>query len=218
MLPVTPGEQTSNNIFGILGSISDRLKHFGRFCMQNKRTINKLISAKNTDPELNKLVTQVPSIVDFENKKAYFKREMTKLNQENRQHQIRLSIKRPEIFHDAYRQLNHLSAKELRGRLSVSFAGEQGIDAGGVSRDFFANLSKSMFKVEYSLFKKADNGVSYCCNEQSDINPDHLAFFKFIGRMVGKAVCDKQLLDCYFTKSVYKCMLGQALCFDDLFD
>jgi len=75
-----------------------------------------------------------------------------------------------------------------------------------------------MFKVEYSLFKKADNGVSYCCNEQSDINPDHLAFFKFIGRMVGKAVCDKQLLDCYFTKSVYKCMLGQALCFDDLYD
>lgn len=125
-MPVTPGEQTgtSSNIFGILGGISDRLKHFGRFCMQNKRTINKLISAKNTDPELSKLVAQVPSIVDFENKKAYFKREMTKLNQEHRQNTIRLSIKRTEIFHDAYRQLNHLTAKELRGKLNVGYAGE----------------------------------------------------------------------------------------------
>jgi hypothetical protein len=80
MVPVTPGEQSSNNIFGITGGISDRLKHFGRFCLYNKRIINKLISAKHTDAELNKLVAQVPILIDFENKKAYFKKEMTKLN------------------------------------------------------------------------------------------------------------------------------------------
>jgi len=59
-----------------MGIISDRLKNFGRFCMQNKRIINKLISVKNSDTELNKLVAHVPILIDFENKKAYFKKEM----------------------------------------------------------------------------------------------------------------------------------------------
>ena len=40
---------------------------------------------------------------------------------------------------------------------------------------------------------------------------DHLDFFKFVGRMVGKALFDAQSLDAYFTRSFYKHMLGQRL-------
>jgi E3 ubiquitin-protein ligase HUWE1 len=38
----------------------------------------------------------------------------------------------------------------------------------------------------------------------SSVNPDHLSFFKFVGRVIGKAVYDGRLLDAYFTRSFYK--------------
>jgi len=45
-------------------------------------------------------------------------------------------------------------------------------------------------------------------SKASHWNPDHIQFFKFVGRFVGKAIYDSQLLDAYFTRSFYKHMLG----------
>jgi len=42
--------------------------------------------------------------------------------------------------------------------------------------------------------------------------------FKFVGRIIGKALNDGQLLDCYFVKALYKMMLGQSLELSDLQD
>ena len=50
------------------------------------------------------------------------------------------------------------------------------------------------------------------------MNPDHLNFFKFIGRVIGKAVFDDLLLECYFSKPLYKMMVGEQLQFEDLTD
>ena len=107
---------------------------------------------------------------------------------------------------------------ELRGKTKVQFEGEPGIDATGVTRDFWIELSKAMFNPDYSLFNLTSNGVSYYANSQSYINPDHLNFFKFVGRMVGKAIFDGQLLECFFARSLYKMMIGEELLFEDLSD
>lgn len=115
---------------------------------------------------------------------------------------------RKNIFTEAYSQLGHKNAKELLGPLHIDFAGERGVDAGGLTRDFFIELSKDMFNLKYGLFTLTSNGVSYHPNSQSYINADHLNFFKFIGRMIGKALFDGQLLECYFSKPLYKMMVG----------
>jgi len=41
--------------------------------------------------------------------------------------------------------MNHLNANELKGRVTVEFTGERGQDVGGLTRDFFIELSKEMF-------------------------------------------------------------------------
>ena len=99
----------------------------------------------------------------------------------------------------------------MRGRTSFVFEGEEGQDAGGLTRDFWTEISKAMFNPDYSLFTLTSNGVSYYANSASYINPDHLAFFKFVGRMVGKAIFDGQLLECYFARSLYKMMISEEL-------
>jgi len=55
-------------------------------------------------------------------------------------------------------------------------------------------------------------------NPRSHVQPDHIRYFKFVGRIIGKALIDGHLLECYFVKSMYKVMIGQKLTFRDLED
>ena len=52
-------------------------------------------------------------------------------------------------------------------------------------------------------------GATFQPNSHSDINPDHLSYFRFAGRMMGLAVYHRQLLSVYFTRSFYKHILGE---------
>ena len=53
-------------------------------------------------------------------------------------------------------------------------------------------------------------------NPKSYIQTDHIRYFKFIGRVIGKALFEGCLLECYFVRSIYKMLIGQKLNFKDL--
>jgi E3 ubiquitin-protein ligase HUWE1 len=89
------------------------------------------------------------------------------------------------------------------------------MDAGGVTREWYTILSKEMFNINYALFNTTYSNV-FQPNQQSYINPDHLAYFKFIGRILGKAICDQIQLDVHFTRSFYKHILNQVIVYSDL--
>ena len=163
------------------------------------------------------LAKHMPNVLNFENKRVYFRKELELKAGGRHQHRQRLHlhIKRSNIFPEAYAQLGHKSVNELLGALHVDFTGERGADAGGLTRDFFIELSRAMFNPNYSLFNLTSNGVTYYPNSQSYVNPDHLNFFKFIGRMIGKALFDGHLLECYFSKPLYKMMVGLDITFED---
>ena len=97
----------------------------------------------------------------------------------------------------------------------MEFSGERGQDVGGLTRDFFIDLSREMFNQNFGLFKHSDNGSSYMPNPKSYVQGDHLSFFKFIGRVIGKALLENCNLECYFVRSMYKMMIGQKLNFKD---
>lgn len=50
---------------------------------------------------------------------------------------LRINVRREHVFEDSFHQLRHRSPEELRCKLSVQFTGEEGIDAGGVSREWY---------------------------------------------------------------------------------
>jgi E3 ubiquitin-protein ligase HUWE1 len=50
------------------------------------------------------------------------------------------------------------------------------------------------------------------------VDPEYQKHFKFIGRIVGKAIYEQQLLDCYFVKAFYKIILGMSLTYHDVED
>ena len=56
-------------------------------------------------------------------------------------------MKRSDVFTTSF-QLLFKRPEELKGRLVVHFDGEEAIDAGGVSREWFLILSREIFNPE----------------------------------------------------------------------
>jgi len=155
-------------------------------------------------------VPQLRTHLIFENKRKYFFSQLKKIQQDRgrRMGGAHLNLRREHVFEDSYHQLRMRNAEEMRGRLQVNFHGEEGIDAGGLTREWYLVLSKAICNANYALFTAAADGATFQPNPHSKINPDHLDYFKFVGRVVGKAICDEQLMDVHFTRSFYKHVLG----------
>lgn len=80
-------------------------------------------------------------------------------------------------------------------------------------------MAREIFNPNLALFVSVpEGGTTFQPNPnsivQNDTGVSHLEFFKFVGRVVGKALYDGQLMDAYFTRSFYKHMLGQPLTYE----
>mmetsp|Transcript_747 Transcript_747/g.1813 ORF Transcript_747/g.1813 Transcript_747/m.1813 type:complete len:4405 (+) Transcript_747:307-13521(+) len=185
------------------------------FVEANKVLLNALVRNNSSLLEKGlKTLIQLPKcrmLLDFDVKRHWFKLQVRRLRQQaNRRYgSIRLQIRRDYVFEDAYLQLSPRNAEEMRGRLHITFRNEQGVDAGGLSREFYGILAKEIFNPNYALFTSTEDGCTFQPNPNSSVNPDHLSYFRFVGRIVGKAVADGYLLDSHFTRSLYKHMLGK---------
>lgn len=69
----------------------------------------------------------------------------------------------------------------------------------------------------YALFSTSPGDrVTYMINALSHCNSNHLCYFKFVGRVIAKAIYDNKLLECYFTRSFYKHILGKCVRYTDM--
>ena len=57
-----------------------------------------------------------------------------------------MNVRRAFVLDDSFHQLRFKTPVEWRGKLQVQFAGEEGIDAGGLTREWFGCLCKEIFK------------------------------------------------------------------------
>ena len=65
------------------------------------------------------------------------------------------------------------------------FRGEEGLDYGGLAHEWFFFLSHHMLNPMYSLFEYAGgNNYTLQINPASGVNPEHLKYFKFVGRVI----------------------------------
>lgn len=131
--------------------------------------------------------------------------------------QCHVKVRRSHIFEDSYAEIMRQSATDLKKRLMIRFDGEEGLDYGGVSREFFFLLSHEMFNPFYCLFEySAHDNYTLQINPHSGINPEHLNYFKFIGRVVGLAIFHRRFLDAFFIGALYKMMLNKAVVLSDM--
>jgi E3 ubiquitin-protein ligase NEDD4 len=131
--------------------------------------------------------------------------------------QCHVKVRRSHIFEDSYAEIMRQSATDLKKRLMIKFDGEDGLDYGGLSREFFFLLSHEMFNPFYCLFEySAHDNYTLQINPHSGVNPEHLNYFKFIGRVVGLAIFHRRFLDAFFIGALYKMMLNKPVSLQDM--
>ncbi|KAJ5939469.1 hypothetical protein N7466_002603 [Penicillium verhagenii] len=168
------------------------------------------------DPRLPSSLDQgVPQYKrDFRRKLIYFRSQPALRIMSGQCH---VKVRRNNIFEDSYAEIMRQSAADLKKRLMIKFDGEDGLDYGGLSREFFFLLSHEMFNPFYCLFEySAHDNYTLQINPHSGVNPEHLNYFKFIGRVVGLAIFHRRFLDSFFIGAFYKMMLRKKVTLQDM--
>ena len=194
---------------------------FFKFTEDHRKILNDLV---RHNPKLMSgtfsLLVKNPKVLEFDNKRNYFTRRLHSRGTEARHPQppLQLGVRRDLVFLDSFKNLSYKSGDEIKyGKLSIRFLGEEGVDAGGVTREWFQVLSRQMFNPDYALFiPVASDRTTFHPNKLSKVNEEHLLFFKFIGRIIGKALYEGRALDCHFSRAVYKRILGKTVSIKDM--
>uniref|UniRef100_A0A8C7RC83 HECT-type E3 ubiquitin transferase n=1 Tax=Oncorhynchus mykiss TaxID=8022 RepID=A0A8C7RC83_ONCMY len=157
---------------------------------------------------------QITYVRDFKAKVQYFRFWCQQLSMP--QH-IKITVTRKTLFEDSFQQIMSFHPQDLRRRLWIIFPGEEGLDYGGVAREWFFLLSHEVLNPMYCLFEYAGKD-NYCLqiNPASYINPDHLKYFKFIGRFIAMSLFHGKFIDTGFSLPFYKRILNKPLALKDL--
>lgn len=212
-LTTSTGQQKTS---GSVPKIDEKNIAFVKFSERHRKLLNAFIRQNPGLLEKSfSLMLKVPRFIDFDNKRAHF-RSKIKHQHDSHHSPLRISVRRAYILEDSYNQLRMRSPQDLKGRLTVHFQGEEGIDAGGLTREWYQLLSRVIFDKGALLFTTVGNDSTFQPNPNSVYQTEHLSYFKFVGRVVGKALFDGQLLDVHFTRSFYKHILGVKVTYHDI--
>lgn len=121
-----------------------------------------------------------------------------------------LRVRRERLVEDTLREVQRRRA-DLRKPLKVEFVGEQGVDEGGVAKEFFQVLCRRLFDPDFGMFS---------CDEDTRavwFSPNAVAMggmrveYELIGVLVGLAVYNGHILEFRFPTVIYRMLLdGEA--------
>lgn len=183
----------------------------------NKKVINHIIQSKQKiwTSSFYIVVKTFPGLIKFENKRKFFRQFIQTIS--NRKVQ-RISVERLNLFQTTFTELANQPREFFHRKWNISFIGEEGEDAGGVSREFYLNLSRAFLNPNYNYFRPASHGYAFHPSPTAHLTGSEPGVFKFIGRIVGKALFDGYFLDAHFTRAFYKQMIGHPLTYEDFED
>lgn len=188
----------------------------------------------------------------FDDKRKWFQVICSELCVEWNQGHMKMNVRRDYLLDDSVRAILSLSPKELRKIWRLEFIGEEGIDAGGLMREWFQLVTEKVFNPDIGLFNfSSTNQMCMQINPASEskcvfvphiivlnyhasviehipmilpsslllitvVHEEHKDYFRFLGRIMGKALFDQQLISGHMVCYLYKHILGWPVTFEDL--
>lgn len=156
---------------------------------------------------------------DFDAKLRNFYRKLEKNGFGQGPSKLKLVVRRDHLLEDAFNKIMSINTKKelQKSRLYISFTGEEGLDYGGPSREFFFLLSRELFNPYYGLFEySANDQYTVQISPMSAFVDDYQEWFRFAGRVLGLALIHQYLLDAFFTRPFYKSLLKSDCDLSDL--
>ena len=130
-----------------------------------------------------------------------------------------LAIDRKYMLQQTLQAMASASPGDLRKSLKIVFKGEDGVDAGGVTKEFFQLLCAQLFDLNTGMWSMAlGDGIIHTCTWfNSDCTWNYDGYY-LVGVLVGLAVYNAVILDVHFPTVVYRKLLGLSLGLEDMID
>ncbi|KAG1858820.1 HECT-domain-containing protein [Suillus subluteus] len=167
------------------------------------------------------VLNNIPFAIQFETRVLIFRRfvENDKWNRNrDTSGRIDVSIRRGHIAQDGY---DRLAEADLRAPIAITFIDqfgepEAGIDGGGVFKEFFTSLCKEVFDTDRGLWLANKRNEIYPNPHSYATEPHNLNWYRFIGRILGKALYKGILVEVAFAGFFLAKWLDKQSFLDDL--
>lgn len=152
----------------------------------------------------------------FKDKQEFFYHEVRKLHQKHFHDKLQIKVTRDKILETSVRATKNLSSSDWCKNFEITFLGEQGIDWGGLRREWFELVCCALFDPENQLFHRFKN------DKQGLVHPNprrpsylKLKHYEYAGRIVGKCLYEsalgssyRQLVKARFSRSFLAQLIG----------
>ncbi|KAF9456890.1 hypothetical protein BDZ94DRAFT_1274548 [Collybia nuda] len=130
----------------------------------------------------------------------------------------RVQVRRGSVAQDGF---DRLGDADLKAPIEIAFidqfgAEEAGIDGGGVFKEFFTSLCKEVFDTDRGLWLANKKNELYPNPHAYATEGHSLNWYRFIGRILGKAMYEGILVDVAFAGFFLAKWLGKQSFLDDL--
>ncbi|TMW57337.1 hypothetical protein Poli38472_003262 [Pythium oligandrum] len=165
-----------------------------------------------------KVLTQHAQL-DFPTKLAEFVTRTATVLVPPEQSFLKLKVRREYLLEDSIDILVATPENLARCVIRMDFMGEQGVDAGGVYREWLVIFNSKVVRSKAGIFRCVDrDDQTYYLNPNSrhTIGENHLAHFFATGRFLGRALLEGNPTGFHLSLPLLKIMLGMPVSFSDL--
>jgi E3 ubiquitin-protein ligase HUWE1 len=214
LVALDPGRHLTEDIRTI-ESLYDQAPDFWNIIKKHSELFNRLIE-DSSDQIFNelKIVRNYPEIMKLNLRVRFFRLfQLHKL----RDGRLILIVQRDTILSDSFARLSKIHPEALLDQIRVQFIGENGIDIGGLTRDWFSTLVKAIFNPNFTLFIPAANGRSSQPNPLARRHTDNFhEWYRFAGRIIARAIIEGICVDAHMTRPLLKHLRGLPMTLKDL--
>ena len=124
-------------------------------------------------------------------------------------------IRRDHLIQDSLDQIQIAlkSGVDMKRRLNVKFVGEDGVDAGGLRKEWLFLLVKELFDPKFGMFN-FDEETGLCWFNPASFENENQ--YKFLGIIIGLAIYNNIILDIRLPLACYKRLLNYNCNLEDL--
>lgn len=123
-------------------------------------------------------------------------------------------VRRAHVFQDSCSALLRMPVRQWRAPFNIKFSGESGLDAGGLTREWFQMVLDHAFHSDTGMFKFAEtDNLTYQFNEASMASPDH---YRLVGLVLGKALLEGHAIGVHFTVPLLKMIANSPVTWKDM--
>ncbi|WOL19222.1 E3 ubiquitin-protein ligase [Canna indica] len=200
-------------VFSKIFEGADQMLH--SLLIQHRRMLNALLSHAKRDRMLRWFL-KYKDVTDFEARRNLVLMMLSEGKEDDELHEM--LIDRSQLLSESFEYIGQVESSALRGGLFMEFKNEEATGP-GVLREWFCLLCKAIFNPQNPLFLSCPHDHRrFFPNPASSVDPLHLKYFSFSGRVIALALMHKVQVGIVFDRVFFLQLSGKSVSLEDVCD